>query len=447
MTAILIIIAVLMMSGGDRENVNVFVILTFVVNICVFVVNYLSSINEHSYSFNMMFWLFNVFFFGLAPLMQYLYNSYAWNLVPSENEIIKTNVLILVWTICYIIGRNVVFNKKMFSKDKKNDNAKKSNVTTTYIDKKKLNILVLISIFASVYVVASIGLKNIFYRDTANITGESTTLALLITHVLKNTVLFSAILSVVDACERKRVTIAACITVGCLIISCFPTGLPRNMMASFYGGLLIIIFKKISNRRIFSFFILCGLVLIFPAMEIFRYGFTTSFNDFFELIGNSIKNTYLQGHYDAHQMFISIQRYTDMFGLSNGEQLLGALLFFIPRAIWPTKPLGSGHTVISGLNQFYFTNVSAPLASESYINFGIVGVIIGAIILGKLLKWIDNEYWESEGELKVIKIIYPSLMLMFFFLLRGDMMSAWAFTFAQLVMGVIICKFVIKTKR
>ena len=202
-----------------------------------------------------------------------------------------------------------------------------------------------------------------------------------------------------------------------------------------------------SKKRTFAFVILCGLVLIFPAIEVFRYIRTSANNDIGAMIVNSIKNTYLQGHYDAHQMFISVQRYVEKFGSTYGMQLIGALLFFVPRSLWPNKPVGTGHTVMTELQQHSFTNVSAPLVSEVYVNFGIIGIAIGAVLLGKLLKTVDDRYWAETNDLTAIKIVYPPVMFMFFFLLRGDMMSGWAYTCAQLVVGFVICKFAIKNQK
>lgn len=440
MLVIVLIITAFMLSGGDRPTYNVTVLLTFAVNIIVFIVNYILSINEHSYSFNMMFWLFNLFFMGLAPFMQYLYNEYAWNLVPSSKEIITTNIIVLLWSVFYIVGRRLTFSNK------KKPDAPMSCNKVTYIDQKALKLLVLVSLIMSLYLVIDIGIENIFYRDTANVSGDSVAQVLLIEHIFRNSILFTAILALLDAIKKKKITPYACIAASCLLISCFPTGIPRNMMAAFYGGLVIVLLGKKSGKRIWSLFILCGLVLVFPAVNVFRSVTTMNAGNFADTIIKSIKHTYLQGHYDAHQMFISVQRYTAEFGYFYGTQWLGALLFFVPRRFWPGKPMGTGHTVISELRQNEFTNVSAPFVSESYINFGIVGVIVIAILFGLLIKFIDDKYWKGTNYITTTKIIYPSVMFMFFFFLRGDMMSAWAYTFAQILIGAVICKFAIRTK-
>ena len=69
-------------------------------------------------------------------------------------------------------------------------------------------------------------------------------------------------------------------------------------------------------------------------------------------------------------------------GSFKGKQLLGAMLFFIPRSIWPSKPIGSGATIAIYQRQS-FKNISCPIIGEAIINFGIIGVIIFAVAIAK----------------------------------------------------------------
>ena len=62
-----------------------------------------------------------------------------------------------------------------------------------------------------------------------------------------------------------------------------------------------------------------------------------------------------------------------MHGMQWGRQLLGALLFFVPSAVWSGKPLASGIFIANYLIANYsmwFTNLSAPLIAEGYLDFG-----------------------------------------------------------------------------
>ncbi|TAN12873.1 MAG: O-antigen polysaccharide polymerase Wzy [Chitinophagaceae bacterium] len=146
----------------------------------------------------------------------------------------------------------------------------------------------------------------------------------------------------------------------------------------------------------------------------------------------------VSGDFDAYSMFVNTIKYVHDFGVTFGLQLLGAIFFFVPRSIWPSKPVGSG-ALIAAKNGWLFTNVSCPLIGESYINFGLIGIIIFAIIYGIITSTLDNIYW-SLNKVNLYNywsLVYPVLLGMFFFHLRGDMLSSTAYTVGILVVGVI----------
>ena len=79
-----------------------------------------------------------------------------------------------------------------------------------------------------------------------------------------------------------------------------------------------------------------------------------------------------------------------------------------------------------------------PLIGESYINFGFAGIILFGIFAGYLCEKYDRKFWVSSDLFGYINFIYPSSLLYFFFLNRGDMLSAGSYMIANIVMGMII---------
>lgn len=513
MAITLVLVGLMIVFSRQAVQGNVLIILSCTVNIILFFVQLLRAIKKHPFSFDMMFWLFNLFFFGYVPLLQHLTNVYTWDLVPSYEEVLKTNFLILMWSFFYLAGRNYLKYRYLPTALKKVlgavsaksrellENAAflfqkcglsdlgerigaffdiirqktaagatalckrfadwiKSRCGKTHskwVDKliatasqirqrsqrrsarmKAMDRLLTLAVLFLFCHIGLIGFGNLFARATAEMPTSNTTLYLLLTHGMKNTILFAAVLFVIRLKQIGRLDLRGVTAMVCLLLCCFPTAMARNMMASFYAGLLIITWDKTRKGRWFSFAIVCGLILVFPAVEIFRYPERFRTTNIFSLLASSFSTTYLGGHYDAHQMFISVQRYVGEFGISWGKQLLGALLFFVPRAVWPEKALGTGHTVITALEQFQFTNVSAPLVAEGYVNFGFVGVILFAVVAGVLCRVLDERYWTNKNRLSLVRIVYPFSMFQFFFLLRGDMMSGWAYLCGQVLVGAVI---------
>ena len=120
-----------------------------------------------------------------------------------------------------------------------------------------------------------------------------------------------------------------------------------------------------------------------------------------------------------------------------GYQWLSAFLFFVPRGVWATKPISTGELVGNYLidqYQFNFNNLSNPMVSEGYINFGVLGVVIMAVFLAiitvKFMKWL-----QSPNYLKNILAYY--LAIHFIFLLRGDFTNGFSYFIGTLI-GVMI---------
>lgn len=409
------------------------ILLLFGIGIFFFLSCLLSELNKRPYSFQMIFWLFSLFFFGFAPLLQYLSDTFSWDLSPSENEILLNNVLILVWSLLFYLGVRLADrlpDRKTFRRQIRMD-----------LPKRLLVMLVCLGIMS--YDLITVGLSNIFFRSTnTGVTSGSSAIDLVLQNGLRNVLLFSVVLSIINIRRKKKIDFIDLAIFISFIIGCFPTGIPRYMFAAFYGGLLAIAFPGSRQRRWYSFLIIFGLVLVFPVMSLFRNASSFGNGDLLELVSDRLTGTYLSGDYDSYQMFISVRRYVQAFGITHGRQLLGVLLFFVPRAFWPAKPIGTGSTVISALNQFYFTNVSAPLVSEAYVNFGIIGILIVPLLLGVACALLDRSYWqEKEKGISYLKFVYPFAMLYFFFMLRGDLMSSWAYVFANLFIGYLMYRF------
>jgi hypothetical protein len=83
---------------------------------------------------------------------------------------------------------------------------------------------------------------------------------------------------------------------------------------------------------------------------------------------------------------------------------------------------------------FNYSNLSNPLVSEGYVNFGIIGVVLAAILLAmvtvKFMHWLS-----SPDYLKKILAYY--LAIHFIFLLRGDFTNGYSY-FVGVLIGVLV---------
>lgn len=436
---IILVYFVLIIQGTQVRDFDLLVYVSFVINIVVALRQLFVTIKNHPYSTEMVMWLFNLIFFGLAPLIQYATAWRAWGLVASDSDFILCNALILLWYFCFIIGKKskvrFVINKNRIQDDRYRFEIKHAGV----------KVALCLSMIFTLFLIAFDGFERLIFRGASSSSSfDSSALNMLTYHVFRNFILYTCLILVINFRRTGKNRLMMYISLVCLLIACFPSGISRYMIAAFYMGLIIHIKKKENCKSFFFLLIFGGLVVVFPILNIIR-GLKSfySFEELLVVIPKQFSNTYLSENFDAYQMIISCMHYISANGLSYGAQLIGALLFFVPRSMWPNKPIGSGAHVIKSLNQYEFTNVSMPLMGESYINFGIFGIIIIGVILGIVVKNLDKDYWGDDRYFSFRNVSYPVLAFYFFFMQRGDLMSSGAYLIANCVVGYIVWKMTI----
>ncbi|WP_426431861.1 O-antigen polysaccharide polymerase Wzy [Winogradskyella sp. HB-48] len=154
-----------------------------------------------------------------------------------------------------------------------------------------------------------------------------------------------------------------------------------------------------------------------------------------------ISTAYSSLHYDSYANIMATVDYVGKEGMSFGFQLIGALLFFIPRSLWASKPLSTGELIGNHLiDDFGFTynNLSNSMVSEGYINFGFLGVIFFALLLSYFvvffLKWL-----RSSNCLKEAIAFYFAIHLIF--ILRGDLTNAYTYFIGPFIAMYLIPDF------
>ena len=147
-----------------------------------------------------------------------------------------------------------------------------------------------------------------------------------------------------------------------MFITLFPVALSRNATAMYWLPMAFLLFNFIKRENVFVLSMLFGLLVIFPLLENFRHwngGFAIGLS--FDFLNEM--------HFDVSQNFMIIMK-NDI--VTWGRQLLGAILFWLPRFLGETKPIGSGAFVAE--QYCGFTNISMPWFAEGFINFGYIGI-------------------------------------------------------------------------
>lgn len=394
------------------------------------------------YSLKQVHWVFYVTFFAIAPLFQYMSGVWPWGYSPSNARVLQVCALVLLWGVIFAFasGRTAFVAQE---KDSKNLNWLSRKLTFELTPMARV-LLPIGCVICLVVLLRVVGFDNMFLRTTNKTDIDSSSLALTISVCLRAFVFGSFALLMLNARRWHRYYGGTIVAGVCLILTCFPTALARFNVAAIYLGIAILLFPTFSKKRgLFAFFLIQGFLVAYPLFNAFKYiGAAASLQEGVATIVGSMTAGYTSGNYDAFSVMFWCFDYLSLFGCTYGSQLIGAILFFIPRSIWPSKPVPSGELVFSSLN-FHFTDIAFPLPFEGILNFGLAGLPLFALAYGFIVRLIDTRYWDSRerhtGDApSTLLLYYPFLLCLTFYMLRGAMMTTFTYIFGDLAVMVLL---------
>lgn len=429
--ASLIFILITVNNFNTDSTTNFFIVILFSIN-SIFIIMNLAKVRDYPYSLDKIFYIFNFLFMFLAALFQYSASMYPEPYMGeiSDKTIIFSNISILIFMIIYSISYNLSPNIRL----------KKKRELKNFFNIRKVSFWgTIIAIVGMVIMVVNAGFFNLFLRGSYFESANLSPVYMLLDRITRSMAILLLTIHILYLKKYKSIYSFGYLIILVLInlVVNFPTGSPRFWAATVLLGMFLILFGNFKNAKMFIYIFIISMFLIFPMMSKFRF----NVNEISWKISTDIYNSLLSGDYDAFKMLNVSIKYVLENGATFGNQLLGGLLFFVPRSLWPEKPVGSG-AFVAGEQGWYFTNTSMPFIGESIINFGFIGIIIFAFFLGCIFKFLDVSYWKvhnnNNNNISYIEISYPFLIGLFFFFLRGDFLNTFAYLTGFLVpLGII----------
>lgn len=201
-----------------------------------------------------------------------------------------------------------------------------------------------------------------------------------------------------------------------LIIN-YPLAISRTQFFSYILAFIALRFEI--NRRtklyLLTAFVL-GVGTLFPYLSHMARGEGGYTFDLVEYYSKS-------GDFDGFQSFLNVVYMTDWQSISYGKQLIGAIFAFVPRIFWVDKPEPTGPDAAE-FGGYLYTNVSSPIISEIYANFGSIGVALGGVVLGVMLRRLDISVSQYKREEATDRLAYIAVLLSFCIILfRGSLMA------------------------
>ena len=437
---------------------DVYVWLSFFISfIIITLITYYNLFIEAEYSpFIAAYVVFNYLFFLLAPIIQIgsfteTNNRFATRMIYDVGLSLKTNGLIILFNLIF-------FSSYLFFKKKY-----KYKITKIVAPKNEKNLPLTILILF-VISVAVLYFSMDFMMDEFSRPNWLKSTYSVFELLVQKKVLFMIPLAIIVLCyqfykNQSKITnntlILFFILLGSFLLLLWfknPLTEKRNALGPIYIALIFLFYPKLLNTNVkIMSFLFFAMILLFPLFQIFThidYSFEAIINKpsllSKEFTDAKFATTFNTLNYDAFSNISATIEYVSKNGFAYGYQLLSGLLFFVPRAIWSSKPISTGELVgdfIIEQYDFNFKNLSNPLVSEGYINFGIFGVILLSLILAffmvRLLIWLNR-----PDQLKRIIAFYFAIHLLF--LLRGDFTNGYAYFIGTLIGVLIIPKIIHK---
>ena len=391
--------------------------------------------SPYNYSLYQVFYLFSLFFFCLAPLMQYVNNTATiFGYFIRDDTYMKINVILLL--VFFVIDFMYFFiinklNKKVYSTDE---------ITLYLRDNIILKILIIFLIsFSFLYIlyVNAFNLKGLFLRGGDEIERYvviTSSIHSFLRYVIRPLPVFAFVFYYLFG-KNINFKIFLFITA---ILTCFPISLPRFLIGAYYIPIVFVIFTKLRLKNVFSIVYMFILAILFPLLGLFRNIDKFIRYDLFDTACSVLSTVYLSQSYDSYQSFAFV--FQEKF-ITFGRQLLGVFSIWIPRVLWENKPIGTGYTIAEkyGLG---WDNIAMNFFGEGYSNFGILGVFLFAICIAIFMAYFDSWFWNKyKGNIKNINaIFYLIIFALETYILRGDLMSS-----TTALIGTLISCFIIKS--
>lgn len=423
---IILILVFVLLFDGNRSNYMFYSIQSVIVLLCLLFIGERPGLNLAT-----SFYGFSLMILGLFPIAEYKMEVIYWGgAYLSDTAYIKTSLLVLLSVIFFRFGYEYHIHsgvKRALENLNPSMHSMQNKLTTKTI------------VFLAIpcyYILASYNFDLIAmqFRGLGEVIETVFIFELFFIKPLLFNIFFFYLLTL-NYNAKKNWGLKILFFLA-LLFFINPLSMARFLTFSLFVPLVYLLKEyRLKNSYLFINMVFFGMIFIFPILDIFRW-FTLedSVN-----IGINFKLDYFfAGHFDAFQNFA---RVVELDILTYGRQILGAVLFFIPRSIWVTKPVGSGFLLADKAN-LYFNNISMPFVSELYLDFSFIGLVIGVLLLGFFYRRIDDNMSKVTGIVNLTTIVkmmaYAEFCCLQFYLLRGNLLGAFAFSSSILFTVLVV---------
>lgn len=375
--------------------------------------------------FDFFFWLYTYLFMGVAATVQLRANDVPYTTPGMSATLdLPTAWVVLLGVACYEVSRAIWLLARRRSTP--------HELQAAAISPGRTVLLYLIGLALSAYYVSKVGLRlaiaNRYAADTmlSQIWPEPSTRAIFTAvAVYPILVAVGAVIQVRRAAPvgdpvRPVLWVMAAAGLAVLGVVASPVSSARYTFGTVAFAILVYlgVTRTRLRTRIATGGMIGAMLFLFPVLDIFRGG----------SIDLSRKGTFFSEYsgnpdYDSFWQVANALSYSVSDSMEPFRQMLGSLLFWVPRALWPDKPTDTG-VMLANYRGYSFGNLSAPVWAELLVNAGVIGVGVGFVLLGVVLTSQDRKMAPAHaagGWRGLVGAILPVYMMI---LMRGSLLQA-----------------------
>ncbi|MEX5237753.1 hypothetical protein [Kocuria arenosa] len=379
--------------------------------------------------FAMSLWLFTYIFMGMAPYVQYRL-AMTPGTTPHVDESLfpVAGLLVLGSCVAVMIGRLLAGRSRLPVKA----------LRQSYVNRRRANLLTLAGILIFAYYASQVGVQSfLLSRDelaaVRRAVWPNITVAQILTGALQMGLLVGFLAQMAVRQQRRAAglqpaLLPALINGLLLLYAVNPISTTRYVFGTAILAVLAAfgVYATLIRFRIMAAAAIAGMLTLFPLADRFR---TSDARDF--QTEGPVK-ALTSGDFDAFAQLTNTLSYVADHGIAWGDQLVGVLFLWVPRSIWPGKPIDTGVELAEYMG-YKFTNLSAPIWAELFINFGLLGALLGMGALGYLFR-----RWDTRTDLylrisRMPPVVVSAVAFYLIIFLRGSMLAVSAYLLVILV--------------
>lgn len=384
-----------------------------------------------------VFWMFVYIAMGVAPFAQVVIGQTPTPMVGPRQDLVTAVAMVLVGCAAFDLGALLASRRPL----RRRRASARGSGGPALAHPLRLRLLVLMAFAASGYYVLKLGGPMVFFSSRQEI-NETVAASGVVTEgsnvgsafikgfgqvpALLALLFYTRRLATSFRARRTPSTVLVCVALAALnLLVNNPISNARYWFLTVLVALLFTAFP--SSAAVYRTVLATGVVgalVVFPYADRFRYeeGGQRAVQS------TSVFEPLVTKDYDQMVMFANTISWVDTRGHTYGRQLAGSALFFVPRAAWGGKPEDTGVRVGQWMG-LRMTNLSAPLWTEFWVDFGVTGMAGGFALIGYAAARTDRRYARAvtragPGPGSVLAIAAPLIAGYTFILLRGPLLQA-----------------------